>query len=210
MLTPIARSCATSRSTVTWPWWCCGQHETAQLRPEMADPRRPATAPPRSVPSGVDPALAAVADHRGAQHQILHHEGLVALEARARPAPVALTTRSSRLTRGVDLPRPRRLPRCGRFGVVACSMPLGLIAGRPFRPFSRAFSSRWSATTRFSSATSPSSFTTRASSSARDRLDRSPAGGTPSENGSSPASGKAQKSTRPGFCPGYEGPFLTT
>ena len=75
----------------------------------------------------------------------------------------------STLIRGADLPRPRRLPRCAGLGVVPCSIPLGLIAGRPFNPFSRAISSRCSATIRLRSATSPSSFTTSCSSSACDR-----------------------------------------
>jgi hypothetical protein len=37
------------------------------------------------------------------------------------------------------------LPRRGGFGVVPFSIPLGLMAGRPFRPFNRAISSRCSA-----------------------------------------------------------------
>src|ERR1700685_1040164 len=50
---------------------------------------------------------------------------------------------SSTLTHGVTLPRPRRPARTSlRSGVVPCSMPLGLISGRPFKPFSRAISSR--------------------------------------------------------------------
>ncbi|MGH8269185.1 MAG: hypothetical protein ACRES1_03910, partial [Steroidobacteraceae bacterium] len=49
------------------------------------------------------------------------------------------------------------------------SIPLGLISGLPFSPFSRAISSRSSAITRLCSAFSPSSFTTNRFSSARGR-----------------------------------------
>src|ERR1700733_10770149 len=50
---------------------------------------------------------------------------------------------SSTLTHGVTLPRPRRPARMSlHSGVVPCPMPLGLISGRPFKPFSRAISSR--------------------------------------------------------------------
>src|SRR4051812_2109205 len=52
-------------------------------------------------------------------------------------------------------------------------MPLGLITGRAFSPFSRAFSSRSTATNCFSSATSLRSAANSASSSKRDRLDGS-------------------------------------
>src|SRR3984885_14228322 len=48
---------------------------------------------------------------------------------------------SSTLTHGVTLPRPRARMSL-RSGVVPCSMPLGLISGRPFKPFSRVISSR--------------------------------------------------------------------
>src|SRR5690349_13706375 len=40
------------------------------------------------------------------------------------------------LTRGAVLPRRRSLPGPGGFGRVASSMPLGVISGRPLRPFS--------------------------------------------------------------------------
>src|SRR4051812_49423582 len=84
------------------------------------------------------------------------------------------------MTRGVTLPRPRRLPRWPPdLRSVASSMPLGLMVGPPFRPLSRAISSRCAATSRFSSATSPSNWTTKASSSARDKPDRSLGGDMP-------------------------------
>ena len=46
---------------------------------------------------------------------------------------LALITRSSTLTRGAELPRPRCLPRRGGFGVVAFSIPLGLMSGAAFQ-----------------------------------------------------------------------------
>ena len=53
----------------------------------------------------------------------------------------------------------------GGFGSLAFSIPLGLSAGRPFSPFSRAISARWAATVCSSAATLPSNLTTSAFSS---------------------------------------------
>jgi hypothetical protein len=76
----------------------------------------------------------------------------------------ALMIRSSTTTRGPTLPRSGRFP-CipGLGGSVALSMPLGLMPGRPFNPFSRAISSRCSAFVRsntaiFSNSLATSSF----------------------------------------------------
>ena len=63
-----------------------------------------------------------------------------------------------------------------RLGSVACSMPLGLMFGRPGPPFSRAISSRSAATIRCSSTISSHCFTTKLFSSACDRPSRSPGG----------------------------------
>src|SRR3979411_3166513 len=91
-------------------------------------------------------------------------------------------------TRGVTLPRNRRfcfLAGCG--GSVALSMPLGLILGRPFRPFRAAISSRSWPTTCFRAATSPNSLTTRALSSARLSPERLDGGGTSVKNPTEPS-----------------------
>ena len=59
-----------------------GQHEAPQLRPEVtADPRRQRRHHHPAIAS--QPALAPVAHHMAAQHQVLNHVVLVALEARA-------------------------------------------------------------------------------------------------------------------------------
>jgi len=135
------------------------QHEAAKIRAEMSldllwQRRDDGLAVRRH------PALAAVADRMHRHHEFLHQVGLVALEARSGRA-VAFNTRSSTLTRGLTLPRRGLFPgRVGPAGVVAFSMPLGLISGRPFNPFSRAISSRCCATVCLSSATSPNSRTT--------------------------------------------------
>ncbi len=58
------------------------QHEAAQFRPEMAGhPRRQCRGDP--LPVRRHPAFAPQPQHMRAQHQVLHHEVLVALEARA-------------------------------------------------------------------------------------------------------------------------------
>jgi hypothetical protein len=118
------------------------------------------------------------------EHQILHHEVLVAFEARADrdlglDDPVLMDGRFEVLS-----PPPRRLPSSdGGFGSLAFSIPLGgLIRGRPFKPFKRAISSRCSLTVRLISAISPSSRTTRAFSSPFDRPSMSPASAIPRMN----------------------------
>src|SRR5271166_4265130 len=83
-------------------------------------------------------------------------------------------------------------------------MPLGLIDGRPFRPFSRAISSRCAATITFRSETSPSSSTTRASSSARGRPDGSEGVDMQRANRTRPRRGKLKNRRCPGFCPYYD------
>src|SRR6202044_2425360 len=94
-------------------------------------------------------------------------------------------------------------------GVVPCSIPLGLIAGRPFKPFSRAISSRCSATIRLRSATSPSSFTTSCSSSACDRPDSSGGVVTSRLNRVVPCRRNHFLRHRPRFCPSYTGGALS-
>ena len=150
-----------------------------------------------------DPAFAAIADHPAAQHQVLHDEILVSLEPRS--------GRGSRL-KGLFLDTdpwrrlatsPTLVASCGGFGAVPFSMPLGLIFGRPFKPFSRAISSRCSATMRSSSVTLPSSFTTSSCSSPCDRPDISGGAVTRSLNRAAPRRSKQKITPRPGFCPGY-------
>src|SRR5208282_2815424 len=114
------------------------------------------------------------------------------------------TTWSSILTRGVTLPRNRRFPFVAGFsGSVALSMPLGLILGRPFRPFRRAISSRCSLTVCFRAATSPNSSTSRASSSGRLRSARLGGGGTSAKNRTESSRGKRKMPPCPHFCPCY-------
>src|SRR3954449_6414500 len=82
-------------------------------------------------------------------------------------------TRSSTATRGVTGPR-RPLGGLSGFGSLAFSIPLGLSAGRPFSPLSRAISARWAATVCSSAATLPSSSMTSAFSLVGERASRSP------------------------------------
>jgi transposase len=111
---------------------------------------------------------------------------------------------SSTLTRGVTLPRPRRAARLsGSFGVVPFSIPLGLISGRPFKPFSRATSSPNFAIARFCSAFSLSSFKTSCRSSAFDRPEISGTAIT-RLNRTVPRRGKQNINPCPVFCPCYE------
>src|SRR3954454_11825806 len=81
-------------------------------------------------------------------------------------------TWSSTATRGVTGPR-RPLGGLGGFGSLAFSIPLGLSAGRPFSPLSRAISVRWAATVFSSAATLPSSSRTSAFSLVGERASRS-------------------------------------
>src|SRR5512134_1108805 len=114
----------------------------------------------------------------------------------------AFRIRSSILTRGVSLPRPRRSPRapCDA-GVVAFSMPLGLMSGRPFRPFSRAISMRCFETIRLRSATSPSTRTTRAFRSAADSASRLRGLAIHRMNQKPPCRGNKKYSRATGFAP---------
>src|SRR5271170_7661257 len=108
-------------------------------------------------------------------------------------------------TRGVTLPRNRRLPLLGFGGSVSLSMPLGLIVGRPFKPFSRAISSRCSPATCFRAATSPNSSTSKASSSARLSPERLAGGSTFARNRTESSRSKRKMQARPYFCPSYLG-----
>src|SRR3954454_14217687 len=90
-------------------------------------------------------------------------------------------TWSSTATRGVTGPR-RPLRGLGGFGSLAFSIPLGLSAGRPLSPFSRAISARWAATVCSRAATLPSNLTTNAFSSVGESASRSPSGAIPPEN----------------------------
>ena len=112
-----------------------------------------------------------------------------------------MSTCCSTLARGADLPRLPRLPCCGDFGAVPLSMPLGLMSGRPFKPFRRAISSRCSPTTRLSSVTSPSNCTTSCSSSSRDRLDSEGGTFTHRLNRRAPRRGKRKISFARSFAP---------
>ena len=126
------------------------QSVASQLRPEMAADAAGQRCDHR-LARGRQPAFAPIPHHSCRQHQVLHLVRPVTLELDAFGA-AARRTSDSTATRGVALPRPRCLPGLPmRFGSVPFSMPLGLIEGRPFKPFTRAISSRCAATIRFSS-----------------------------------------------------------
>src|SRR5215204_1452266 len=82
-------------------------------------------------------------------------------------------TWSSTATRGVTGPR-RPFGGLGGFGSLAFSIPLGLSAGRPFSPLSRAISARWAVTVCSRDATLPSNSMTSAFSSVGESASRSP------------------------------------
>ena len=84
------------------------------------------------------------------------------------------------------------------------SIPLGLMAGRPFRPFNRAISSRCSAMMRSSAVTLPGSFTTSSCSAPCDRPDIAGEAVPSSLNRVAPRRSKQEISPRPGFCPAYD------
>src|SRR4051812_38730505 len=114
------------------------------------------------------------------------------------------------MTRGVTLPRNRRFAFSPSLtGSVAWSMPLGLMAGRPFKPFRRAISARCSATVFSSAATLPNSSTSSASSSGRLRSAKDGGGGTSTQNRTPSSRGKRKMSGYPRFCPSYEIPHRT-
>ena len=78
MLTPIARSCATNRGTVTCPWWYCASRKRRNSGPKWL-----VTPGGNGAITVRDPALAPIADDPRPQHQIPQHEVLVAFEASA-------------------------------------------------------------------------------------------------------------------------------
>src|SRR6202035_3249968 len=107
-------------------------------------------------------------------------------------------------TRGVTLPRPRRISDLLGFGgSVPLSMPLGLMLGRPFKPFRRAISSRCSPTTCFRAATSPNNSTNRASSSARLSAERTGGDGTWGKESTASNRRKEKMERCPHFCSSY-------
>ena len=89
-----------------------------------------------------------------------------------------------------------------RDGSVDLSMPLGLMAGRPFDPFSRAISSRCSAFIRSNSVILSDSLATSSFSCEGDRPSRSSGGFTHSLNGS-PSRCEKIMQPRPEFCRCY-------
>ena len=79
MLTPMVWSCATSRGTVTCPWWYCGSTNRRNSGPKwLLTPAGKGAVTVR--PSGVA-QRAAIADRPNAQHQVLRHEILIPFEA---------------------------------------------------------------------------------------------------------------------------------
>jgi hypothetical protein len=107
-------------------------------------------------------------------------------------------------TRGVTLPRNRRLPSPGFAGSVPLSMPLGLIVGRTFKPFSRAISSRCSEAVFSSAATLLNSSSSRDSSSARLSPERLGGSGTFARNRTESSRSKRKMQACPHFCPSYK------
>jgi hypothetical protein len=107
-------------------------------------------------------------------------------------------------SRGVTLPRNHRCSFLASLGgSVDLSMPLGLIGGRPFKPFRWAISSRCSPMT-FSRATIlPNRSTSKASSSGRLGPEREGGGDTPAKNRTEASRGKRKMQARPLFCPSY-------
>ena len=147
-----------------------GQHEAAQLRPEVADDagrhRRE-----HGPAVGGQPALAAEAHDVRAEHQVLDQEVLVALEARAGGdvrLDDALLVDGEPLGLAPATASPVRGTRLG----LAFSMPLGFTSGRPFTPLSVATSACSSATACFRASFSASSRSAKASSSPRGRPER--------------------------------------
>src|SRR5690242_12932803 len=87
-------------------------------------------------------------------------------------------------------------------------MPLGLITGRAFSPFSRAFSARSAAINCFSLATSPRSAATSAASSQRDRLEGSAAADMTIATSYAAASLQAKNASCPGVLPQLQTGFI--
>jgi hypothetical protein len=177
------------------------QHEAAQVRTEMAiDPRRQGGQDRLAIRR--DPALAQIARRPGRNHQLLHEKGLVAFEARSRRHRRRLDhlVLDNDPRRHLATQPPLRLLG-GLHRLVALSMPLGLIAGRLFKPFRRAISSRCSPTIFSRAATLPRSSTTSASSSARLRSGKDGGGGTSTQIVSHHAGASEKCSTARGFAP---------
>src|SRR5215210_9597907 len=105
-------------------------------------------------------------------------------------------TWSSTATRGVTGPR-RPLGGLDGFGSLAVSIPLGLSAGRPFSPLSRAISARWAATVCSRDATLPSNSITSAFRSVGESASRSPGGAILPENQRSARRVKEAKTALP-------------
>ena len=94
-----------------------------------------------------------------------------------------MSTRSSIATCTRLVPRPRPLPPPERgLGSLARCIPLGLIAGGPYRPFSREISARYSNATCSSADTSLKSESTSAFTSEADRASRSLGGDIAPQN----------------------------
>src|SRR5690242_14498853 len=112
------------------------QHEAAEFGAEMAiGPRRQGRQD--RAPIRRDPALTRVA--RAEITSSCTRNGSWPLKHDPAGTAGALITGSSIMTRGVTLPRNRRVSLSAGFtGCVALSMPRGLMAGRPFKPFRRA------------------------------------------------------------------------
>jgi len=94
-----------------------GEHEAAQVRAEMSDDTGWQWRQHR-LPVRRRPAFATVTDDPGLQHQLLHDERLVALEARPRRRrrlhhPILDADPRSRLAAPAMLARSRRLRRRG-------------------------------------------------------------------------------------------------
>jgi hypothetical protein len=126
-----------------------------------------------SRPSGVKPTFAPIAHHVLAKHQFLYDVVLIALEHRV-PRQVRDLEDPVFVDRAIGRlgPPPRRGWPAGDWGRFAFSIPEGwlggLMSGRPFRPFSRAISSRCSMTVWPRAETRLKSSSTRALSSSRD------------------------------------------
>ena len=94
---PIARSCATRRGTVTWPWWYWNSTKRRSSGPKW--PTIPAGSGATTVsPSGVSQRSRRMR-HLRAQHQILDQE-VIALEARAAGAAATRARRGAAGGRG--------------------------------------------------------------------------------------------------------------
>src|SRR3954470_19686086 len=110
-------------------------------------------------------------------------------------------TWSSMATRSLTGPR-RPFGGLGGFGSLAVSIPLGLSAGRPFSPLSRAISAHWAATVCSSAAPLPSSSITSAFSSVGESASRSPGGAILPGNQRSARQGSEKRAAATSFAAG--------